>query len=230
MTSAPVKALIFDLDDTLWPLAPTLMKAEAVLYDWLTLHIPGIAQRFSNAELRALRMELLPTKAEYQYNVWALRHAALTHACHVSGENKDLVDQAMAVFSAARNGVVLFDDVLPGLVNLSKRYMIASVTNGFSDLGAIGIAQHFHTSIAAHQFGSAKPNPDIFLAACDALAIAPHEAIYIGDDPLLDIQGAQNAGLRAVWMNRFQRTFPDHIVPTASCTSLYELDAWLKRA
>ncbi len=230
MKPSPVKAVLFDLDDTLWPLVPTLVKAEAVLYDWLALHIPGVVQRFSNEELRALRMELLPTKPEYQFNVWALRHDALTHACHLTSENKELVDQAMAVFSEARNNVVLFDDVVPGLASLSRRYMVGSISNGFADLAAIGIDRYFQTSIAAHQFGSAKPNPEIFLAACDALAIAPHEAVYVGDDPLLDIQGAQNAGLQAVWMNRFQRALPDHIVPATTCATLHELDAWLKRA
>ena len=228
MNSSPIKAVLFDLDDTLWPLLPTLVKAEAVLYEWLTLHIPGVVHHFSNEELRELRMALLPTKPEYQFNVWALRHAALTHACHVTSENPELVDQAMAVFSDARNKVVLFDDVIPGLASLSERYVIGSISNGFADLEAIGIAAHFKTSIAAHQFGSAKPNPEIFLAACDALAIAPQEAVYVGDDPLLDILGAQNAGLQAIWMNRFQRTLPDHIAPTATCATLHELDACLK--
>jgi HAD superfamily hydrolase (TIGR01549 family) len=230
MTRHPIKAVVFDLDDTLWPLVPTLVKAEAVLYDWLAIHLPGVTRRFSNEELRALRMQLLPSDPQYQFNVWALRHAALTHACYLTSENRELVDQAMAVFSEARNAVTLYDDVLPGLARLRERFVVASVSNGFADLAAIGIAHHFQTSIAAHEFGSAKPNPEIFLAACDALSIAPHEAVYVGDDPVLDIQGAQNAGLHAVWMNRFQRSLPDHIVPAASCTSLLELDAWLKRA
>lgn len=230
MKPHPIKAVLFDLDDTLWPLVPTLVKAEAVLYDWLAINLPGVTQRFSNEELRALRMQLLPGDPQYQFNVWALRHAALTQACHLTSENKALVDQAMAVFSDARNAVTLYDDVVPGLASLSKRYKVASISNGFADLAAIGIAQHFQTSIAAHQFGSAKPNPEIFLAACDALSIAPHEAVYVGDDPVLDIQGAQNAGLQAVWMNRFQRALPEHIVPAATCTTLLELDAWLQRA
>lgn len=229
-THPPVKAILFDLDDTLWHLAPTLVKAEAILYDWLNEHIPGVTQRFSNEELRELRMELLPTDPQFQFNVWALRHAALTRACHLTSENKDLVDQAMAVFSVARNAVNPFVDVTPGLASLSERFALGSVSNGFADLGEIGLASYFQVSIAAHQFGSAKPGAEIFHAACAALDVAPHEAIYVGDDPKLDIQGAQNAGLRAVWMNRFDHTLPDHIVPTASVTNLYELDAWLKRA
>lgn len=225
-----IKAVLFDLDDTLWHLAPTLVKAEAILYDWLNIHIPGVTQRFSNEELRELRMELLPTDPQYQFNVWALRHAALTRACHLTSENKDLVDQAMAVFSVARNAVTPFDDVVPGLSSLRERFAIGSVSNGFADLETIGLSQYFQTSIAAYQFGSAKPGAEIFHAACEALSVAPHEAIYVGDDPTLDIQGAQNAGLQAVWMNRLGRTLPEHIVPDASCTNLYELDTWLKRA
>ena len=224
---SPVKAVLFDLDDTLWHLAPTLVRAEAVLYDWLNIHIPGVTQRFTNEELRELRMELLPSDPQFQFNVWALRHAALTRACHLTSENKELVDQAMEVFSVARNAVNPFDDVVPVLSSLNERYVLGSASNGFADLTEIGLAPHFKVSIAAHQFGSAKPGAEIFHAACAALAVEPHEAIYVGDDPKLDIQGAQNAGLRAVWMNRFGHTLPDHIVPDASCTNLYELDAWL---
>ena len=51
--------------------------------------------------------------------------------------------------------------------------------------------------------------------------------MYVGDDPLLDVHGAQQAGLRAVWMNRFNRTLPGHVLPDASCTTLIELEEWL---
>jgi FMN phosphatase YigB (HAD superfamily) len=89
------------------------------------------------------------------------------------------------------------------------------------------MAGHFRISIAAHQFGSAKPDPAIFQAACAALDVDPAEAVYVGDDPLLDVVGAQKAGLRAVWMNRFDRELPEHVRPDASCTSLLELEHWL---
>lgn len=227
MKQNPIKAVLFDLDDTLWPLMPVITNAESVLYDWLALHIPGVTSRFSSEQLRALRAELLPTDPQFQFDLWALRHATLTHACHLTGEDKALVGRAMEIFSEARNAVTPFDDVMPGLTRLRERFLIGSISNGFADLQAIGLAHHFHTSLAAHQFGSAKPDPAIFHAACKALSVAPHEAIYVGDDPALDIQAAQNAGLQAVWMNRFDRALPDHIVPAASCTTLHELDEWL---
>lgn len=252
MKPPPIKAILFDLDETLWPLLPVLEHAETTLYDWLAIHLPGITRQFSNTELSALRTELRPTNPRFAYDLWALRHATLTHAyrlgsktsneinikiCNeasdeinseISTTDKLLINQAMQIFSTARNAVTPFDDVLPGLANLQSNFMIGSVSNGFADLHAIGIAHHFKVSLAAHQFGCAKPDPRIFHAACAALSVAPHEVLYVGDDPWLDIQGAQDAGLHAAWMNRFQRELPAYIVPTTTVTTLHELHAWLQ--
>jgi putative hydrolase of the HAD superfamily len=227
MKSNPIKAVLFDLDDTLWPIAPVIAQAEATLYEWLREHVPELTRRYSNEQLRALRAEILPSDARFQFDLWALRHATLTQACLLSGADQARIDEAMALFSVARNAVTLFDDVLPGLARLSERFAIGSVSNGFADLQTIGIAHHFHTSLAAHRFGRAKPDPAIFHAACDAMGVAPHETLYVGDDPVLDVQAAQAAGMEAVWMNRFARTLPADIVPDAICSTLHELDAWL---
>ena len=67
----------------------------------------------------------------------------------------------------------------------------------------------------------------IFHTACEALGVAPAEAVYVGDDLTLDVDGAQKAGMRGVWMNRFERNLPEHIRPDAVCTTLHELDHWL---
>lgn len=229
MKTHAIKAILFDLDETLWPLIPVLQSAEAALYAWLELNLPGVARQFSLAQLSELRSSLILSDARFTYDLWALRHATLHHACLVSGENAALVDQAMAVFSAARNAVTPFDDVLPGLMQLQNEFMLGSISNGFADLQAIGIAHHFQISLAAHQFGCAKPDPRIFHAACTALQIEPHQALYVGDDPLQDIEGAQNAGMRAIWMNRFQRELPPHIVPSATVTNLHELQQALQQ-
>jgi len=227
MKMHPIKAVLFDLDDTLWATAPVIAQAETALYAWLGAQLPALARRFSSEELRALRDELAPTEARFGFDLWALRHATLTKACALSGADAARVDEAMAVFAAARNAVALFEDVAPGLARLRNRFAVGSVSNGFADLEAIGIAHHFDASLAAHTFGCAKPDPSIFHAACARLGVDPREAVFVGDDPVLDVQAAQRAGLRAVWMNRFDRARPEHVVPDAVCRSLHELDAWL---
>jgi FMN hydrolase / 5-amino-6-(5-phospho-D-ribitylamino)uracil phosphatase len=227
----PVKAVLFDLDDTLWPIVPVIIRAEALLHEWMAQHAPQVPQQFSIEQLRARRIALMATDPRYRFDLWALRHASLCAAFRHAGEDTAKVDAAMAVFAKERNAVRPFDDVLPGLQRLHGRVTLGSISNGFADLDAIGIAHHFQVSLAAHRFGCAKPDAAIFHAACAALKIAPEEAVYVGDDLLLDVEGAQKAGLRGVWLNRTglppQQTLPPHIRPDAIFTTLHELEDWL---
>lgn len=231
MDTLPVKAVLFDLDDTLWPIVPVIQRAEIVLHDWLTAHAPGVARKLSIEAMRTRRMELMATHPHYRIDLWALRHAALSEAFLACGEDAAKVDAAMEIFSQARNAVTPYEDVLPTLTRLSGLVKIGSISNGAADLEVIGLARHFHASIAAHRLGCAKPEAAIFHAACDALQVLPAEAVYVGDDPALDVEGAQRAGLRGIWMRRSGiepvKTLPGHIRPDAICKTLYELDHWL---
>lgn len=227
---AQIRALLFDLDDTLWPIVPVIVRAESLLFDWLRLHAPAVAAMQSIASLRARRAELMAQDPRLATDLRALRHAGLCEAFQAAGAGLALVDEAMRVFSKARNEVTLFDDVADCLPRLARRMTLGSLTNGAAELDAIGLAQHFSVSLAAHELGRAKPDPGVFLAACDALGLAPPEVAYVGDDLLLDVAGAQRAGLTAVWMNRPGSPVPAdlaHIRPDISLRSLYELEAWL---
>jgi putative hydrolase of the HAD superfamily len=228
-TAPAVKAVLFDLDDTLWAIQPVLVRAETMLFDWLRQNAPRITDKHTVATLRERRMALLETDPVFRIDLWKLRHAALTEMFIEHGEDLELVGHAMEVFTKARSTVDLFDDVEPGLQRLGQSLTLGSVSNGFADLGQIGLADHFKVSIAAHRFGRAKPDAAIFHAACDALGIAPANTVYVGDDLALDVRGAQQAGLRAVWMNRFERELEPGFAPDAICRDLHELHAWLQQ-
>jgi FMN hydrolase / 5-amino-6-(5-phospho-D-ribitylamino)uracil phosphatase len=225
------KAILFDLDDTLWPIAPVILQAEESLHRWLADNAPRVSERFSIEHLRQARLALLASQPEFHLDLGALRRAGLVSAFEQAGEDIDKVEQAMIHFFAARNAVIPYDDVLPGLLRLKGRVKIGSVSNGNADLQAIGLAHHFTVSVAAHQLGYAKPDPAIFRAACDELGVAPQEAVYVGDDVLLDVRGAQQAGLRAVWLNRTGSTshLEHAVVPDAICANFDELIDWLRR-
>lgn len=226
-----IKAVLFDLDDTLWPIVPVIMRAEQVLFDWMLAHAPKVAAQFTIDSLRERRKELMAANPRFGFDLWALRHAALTEAFRHSGEDTAKVDHAMAVFDRERNKVALFDDVRPALARLNTKITLGSISNGPADLDAIGLAHHFRVSVAAHRFGRPKPDPSIFHAACDALGIAPNEAAYVGDDPVIDVEGAQKAGLHGIWLNRAavapERALPDHVHPHAICSSLQEVEDWV---
>ncbi|WP_338767763.1 HAD family hydrolase [Massilia sp. METH4] len=225
------KAILFDLDDTLWPIGPVIEEAELAMHAWLSEHAPKVAQAFTIEELRERRMALLAEKPEHHLDLIKLRRAGLEAAFAHVGEDLARLDGAIAQFSAARNTVKLYHDVLPGLHRLAEKVTLGTISNGNADLEVIGLAHHFKVSLAASRFGKAKPDPSIFLAACEALGVAPHETVYVGDDLRLDVEGAQKAGLRAVWMNRAGSTahVEAGIVPDAICTDLTELIAWLEQ-
>ncbi len=225
------KAILFDLDDTLWPIAPVILQAEEILFAWLREHAPRVAQRFTIDSLRQARLELLAQKPEFQLDLGKLRRAGLLAAFEEAGEDAAKVELAMAEFFAARNAVVPYDDVVPGLLRLKTRVLLGAITNGNADLRTIGLAHHFRASVSAPEFGVAKPDPAIFLAGCRELGVAPLDAVYVGDDVLLDVQGAQRAGLRGVWMNRNgSRKHIEHgVEPDAIVRNVDELLDWLER-
>jgi HAD superfamily hydrolase (TIGR01549 family) len=224
------KAILFDLDDTLWPIAPVILQAEETLFAWLREHAPRVAERFTIDTLRQARLEMLAQKPEFHLDLGKLRRAGLLAAFEQAGEDPAKVEHAMTQFFAARNAVIPYDDVVPGLIRLRDKVLVGSISNGNADLRTIGLSHHFKVMVAAHELGVAKPDSAIFLAACRELGVAPEDAVYVGDDVLLDVQGAQRAGLRSVWMNRTGSTahLEHEVVPDATVRNFDELLDWLK--
>lgn len=199
---APPLALTLDLDDTLWPIWPTIDRAEAVLHDWLSIHAPATAARFDRAGLRALRDEVARERPDWHHDFSAMRHESLRRALALAGDDVALSDTAFDVFFAARQQVSLFDEVPDALRRLSARYPLLALTNGNSDLARIGLGDLFQGSVTARELGVAKPDARIFHEACAKLGCSPAQVLHIGDDFELDVQGALGAGLQAVWLRR----------------------------
>jgi 2-haloalkanoic acid dehalogenase type II len=219
------KAILFDLDDTLWPIAPVIVEAELRVFTWLQAQAPRVARQFSIDTLRQRRLDLLAREPRYAVDLGALRRAILHEAFAEAGEDDAKIEPAMEVFFAARNDVTPFADVLPALPQLARLARLGTVTNGNANLEAIGLARHFEYSLSAAEFGKAKPDAGIFLAACMAMGVAPQDTLYVGDDILLDVQGAQRAGLRAAWINRngSDADLRHGVRPDLSCRDLTQL-------
>ncbi len=69
-----------------------------------------------------------------------------------------------------------------------------------------------------------KPHPAIFLHALGIMQIRPEEAVYVGDRPEVDVQGAQNAGMRGILIRSpYMTTRLDGILPDAIIDELPDL-------
>jgi hypothetical protein len=100
---APPLALLFDLDDTLWPIGPVIAAAEESWHAWLAANAPKVAQAFSVAELRVRRMALLERRPELVADLYQLRREALAEVFAELGEDPAHIDGAMQHFAVQRN-------------------------------------------------------------------------------------------------------------------------------
>ena len=223
---AKIKAISFDLDDTLWPIWPTIERAEKALHDWLGFHAPMAAAMFANpGALREIRNDVGLSRPDLKSDLSALRRESIRLALFRAGENPLLAEAAFEVFFAERQRVTLYEDAQPALEFLSTRFPLVSLSNGNADLERVGLSRYFRAAISAREFGVGKPDPRIFVAAAGALEVAPEQVLHVGDDATLDGLGALNAGMQSAWLNRSDHLWPHEVTPHLTLTSLDELCA-----
>lgn len=225
-----MRAVLFDLDGTLMDhdaardaaIVELLLGEPALAQEWRrleSLHYDEYAAgRCSFQEQRRRRVRGIHAAME--------RNAPDDAAC----------DAWFGVYlERYRAGWAAFDDVLPALAALVEALpdvRLGVVTNGEGEpqrakLAAIGLTDRFPVFVASAEVGMRKPDAEIFLHACEQLGVAPSAAAHVGDRLDLDAQGAVDAGLRGVWLDRAGTgTAPDGI---ARIGGLHELQEAISR-
>jgi putative hydrolase of the HAD superfamily len=61
--------------------------------------------------------------------------------------------------------------------------------------------RHIQHVIISAEVGWRKPAAEFFAAVCRVVGLPADQILYVGDDLINDVQGAQSAGLQAVWFN-----------------------------
>jgi putative hydrolase of the HAD superfamily len=200
-----LRLITFDLDDTLWDLRPTLLRAEAELHDWMRANCPELPARFDREALVALRVSLIEERPELRHRISDLRRESMRLALLRCGRQPDeasrLAEEAFGVFIAARHGVEPFAGVEECLEELGRDYLLGVITNGNADVFRLGLGRHFRFAISAESIGTSKPDPLPFAAALEAAGVEAVESLHIGDHPEHDIAGARAAGMRSAWFN-----------------------------
>jgi len=219
-----IGAITFDLDDTLWDIWPIIARAEERLHDWLKEHYPKVPEQFSPLELRQICAEIARQQPELAHDRTLTRKEALRLAAGRAGYSEFHVDAAFEVFITARNEVVFFEEVLPVLERLSRRYRLGALSNGNADIYRIGLDRFFAFAINAVDVGAAKPEPAMFEAACRYLKLSPERIVHVGDDPEHDVLAAARVGLRTVWVNRQGREWPGGRRADAEIETLEQLE------
>lgn len=107
---------------------------------------------------------------------------------------------------------VVYDDTVSSL----KRWRTMGISLGiisnfdsriYAVLEALELKQYFDTITISTEAGAAKPDPLIFTTALQKHGCQPQDAWHVGDSRNDDIQGANAAGLRGIWIKRTEQSF-----------------------
>ena len=125
------------------------------------------------------------------------------------GEFPRLADYFEELFDFFRTAAAweLKADAQPTLAAIRQRGLRVGVISNFDArlydvLRALGLRDFFDSIHISTEVGAAKPAAAIFAAALQDNQLVASQALHVGDSFREDVQGAQAAGLQAVWLNR----------------------------
>lgn len=198
----PVRAITLDLDDTIWPIAPAIARAERALESWMTQHAPTTAARWPLAARQRLRQAVDSQRPDLAHDMSAQRRHMIEQMLADGGDDPALAAPAYEAYFAARCQVEPYPGSVEALRRLGARVPLVALSNGNACLRRIGLMHLFRFQLGAAEHGAAKPAASFFHAACTRLDCAPAEVLHVGDDSQRDVHGARRAGLRSCWINR----------------------------
>lgn len=198
-------ALIFDLDDTLYPERQFIRSGFRALASEVASRF-GVPRRAALATLfRALR----------QRN----RGQALQELCREHNLPATIVPELVEIIRAHVPTLRLPASSTAALAAARARgWRLGVLTNGLPDVqarkaAALGLGALVDTVVYAHDCGTrlGKPAIEPFQTVLAHLRTTPASSVFVGDDPCCDISGARRAGLRTMLLCR--REHRGQVVP-----------------
>jgi putative hydrolase of the HAD superfamily len=213
-----VKALLFDLDDTLldysscqdacWTASCSAVAEPAGVDSTALLDAIWDVRRWfweDPARHQAERTNMVGAWAK----IAELGLARLE--CATDGLARRIAEDFAARRRAAEK---LYPDSLATLDALRARGVpLGLVTNGDSRLQRGKIDRHrlgsyFGVVVIEGEFGAGKPDAAVYRHALQGLGADPTTTWMVGDHLVWDIDGAQRVGLRAAWIDRVRAGLP----------------------
>ena len=220
-----IKAVSFDIDDTLYDFQSVSRRALAIVVSELRTHLGDGA---ANLDMETVIEDLIAAA-----DVMEQPYARL-HALRVSAFNRTLArfgvkDAPLAermshlYFDHRRHDGALFEGTRETLAELARDYTLCTVSNGEQDLAQLGLEGVFDVVVFAAEVGYCKPDKRIFAAAAERAGCAMEECVHVGDSLESDVLGALQAGMRAIWFDPWLRTAEEGIRPDAVVRSMSAL-------
>lgn len=215
-----IKAVLFDLDDTLTDRTASLSKYTALFHREFAGFLGTMAAREIESTFVVLDAQGYRPRDE----VYA-----------------GIVEQLVWVHppdtSAIRNhwqtwfprSTIAREELLETLATLAAaRLRLGVVTNGSvltqsAKIAQLGISHYFATVIISEAAQCKKPDPRIFQHGLEEIGCLAGETLFVGDHPLNDVLGSIEAGLIPVWLEGIHVWPPPHAIPDRRIRALSEV-------
>ena len=145
---------------------------------------------------------------EIHHNLTELRRLSFVKMLDKYGYDTNLSHRLIEKFLHFRHEVTLYPDVEECLHFLQGKYKVASLTNGNANVMRLEIGKYFDVHLSSEEVGVKKPDRMMFNQVSRSLEIPHQRILHVGDNPVDDVQGAVDAGLQALWINRSQNPWP----------------------
>lgn len=223
------KAVVFDLDDTLYAESQFVLSGMRAAAAWAQRALGAPAER-SYAELQGL----FDAGARGDtFNRW-LEDRGLA--------SEERVAEMVRVYRQHTPQIVPFPQVPALLHRLGQEYRLGLLSDGYLEvqrrkLAALGLKPYFEAVVFSDQWGRPawKPSPKPFQSVLRLLAVEADRTVYVADNPLKDFRGARQLGIRTIRLRHpgglhYRRRPPSvHDAPHMTIRGHDELEAALER-
>ena len=211
-----IKAIFLDMDETLCDTTKANILAKDHLTQFVSSHLSSLEQAndFSEKYLQGIYKNLSPDLQQKLFPI-SDEEAFRTKLVHIffeqCGANSKLSDiQANEIRQEYDSYRIqqfdFFKDCEKMLKDLREKFTLVVITNGpaYSQqpkVERIELDQHVDHFIIGGLEPEEKPEKSIFNKALNLASVQAHEAIHVGDSVKADIIGANNSGIKSVWIN-----------------------------
>lgn len=213
----PIKAIIFDIDNTLidWT------QRSLGWFDDPNGHHAHLAKAAQYANPSVTDDQIVSLISAFHQIQLDILENSLARAPHLGMMLSDLLletgitdrklspEEAVEAYGwESTHGVDVFPDVPAALAHFHEQgYKLGIITNGYQpmyqrdkELAHQNILHYFSDCrFSSADVGVLKPDRKIFEVAIQCMGFLPDEMAYVGDHPVSDVLGAQQAGLKGIW-------------------------------
>ncbi len=209
-TNSPVKAVLFDLDDTLYDHLHSARQGLIGLterYPYMkAVSLETLERRFSDVLESTHTSMLAGQMNQTEARCRRFQHLFGSFDVEIS-EQQALQDYARfrEDYDASCRVVAGSHSVLRQL--RARDIRLAVVTNNMvreqiKKLNRLGLTDYFEVVSISEEVGAAKPDSRIYLTTLQRLQLATHDVVMVGDSLTTDIAGAMALNIASVWLKR----------------------------